>query len=158
MKKDMIKRLNALTLLIVFSLNTVVGLACSVGLDMGFNNSHHDKEASENNSHHHEADSKEHHHRELATDNHLAKTGHIAQNEKDNCCKNEVIKFAKVNKQTSRSIDVNVPVFVFVAIVPSYPSFDVIASGMHKPNKWYFVRCHHPPIDDIRIAIQSFQI
>jgi hypothetical protein len=169
MKKDRIKKLKALALLIVFSLNTVVGFACSVGLDMGFNNGHHHKEASKNN-HHHEAelkslhqhshtDSKGHHHEQLVADHHCLKTSrHTPKNEKDNCCKDEVIKFAKADKQTTRSIEPHVPAFILAVIVPSYPSFEIIASGIHKPNKWYFVQCHHPPIDDIRIAIQSFQI
>lgn len=170
MKKNIIERLNALTLLIVFSLNTMVGFACSVGPDMGFNRSHHQGIESKKHSHHHEGelnadhhhahgDSKGLNHAELGADQHSTKTHkQIPTKDKDKCCKDEVIKFAKVDKQTSRSIVVIVPFFVFAAVIPTYHSFDVIASGIHKPDKWHFVRCHHPPISDIRIAIQSFQI
>lgn len=170
MKKDIIKRLNALVLLIVFSLNTVVGFACSVGLNMGFNKSHHQENESKRTGHHHEGELKNHHQHVhgdskghlqhgVDKDHYSAKTDqHFPKNEKDNCCKDEVIKFAKVDKQTVQSIDVHLPFFVFAAVIPSYPSFEAIATSIHKPNKWYLVRCHHPPIADIRIAIQSFQI
>ena len=41
MKKNSSIQLKAAFLLIVFALNTVLGFACSMGLDMGYNKSHH---------------------------------------------------------------------------------------------------------------------
>ena len=34
-------QLKAALLLLVFGLNTIIGFACAVGVDMGFNTSHH---------------------------------------------------------------------------------------------------------------------
>ena len=45
MKKFTSIQIKALLLLIVFAINTVVGFACSVGVDMGFNTKHHNDEA-----------------------------------------------------------------------------------------------------------------
>ena len=40
--------------MIVFSLNTIIGFACAVGIDMGFNSTdHHDEEATETSVHIH---------------------------------------------------------------------------------------------------------
>ena len=72
MKRNKSIQLKAAFLLIVFSLNTVIGFACAVGLDMGFNSHHHCQEnaiKTEGNHHHDEADV--HHHQ--------------PNNEKDNC-------------------------------------------------------------------------
>jgi len=49
-------------LLIAFSLNTVIGFACAVGLDMGFNSHHHKESAIEVSENHHQ--NKSHHHGE----------------------------------------------------------------------------------------------
>ena len=64
MQKDISIKLKATLLLIVFSMNTVVGFACAMGVDMGYNNSHHEAEATEVAVHVH-ADGKKHHHDSL---------------------------------------------------------------------------------------------
>ena len=54
-------KIKATLLITVFSLNTVMGFACSMGIDMGYNKSHHSEEATEVSVHFHD-DAKKHHH------------------------------------------------------------------------------------------------
>ena len=134
----------------VFALNTVVGFACSVGINMGFNTRHHHKEAITANTahHHHDAD---HHHDEAEKDHH-------SKDDNDNCCKDKVLKFAQVDKTLPQSSGTVInPVFV-TAFVASFFDIDISCASKAIPNVKYFVRSYHPPIPDIRIAIQSFQI
>ncbi|HEY5631199.1 MAG TPA: hypothetical protein VIR31_03660, partial [Nitrososphaeraceae archaeon] len=42
MTRQVKNKIRALALLTVFSLNTVAGFACSVGVDMGYNAHHHE--------------------------------------------------------------------------------------------------------------------
>ncbi len=136
-------------LLIAFSLNTVVGFACAVGLDMGFNSHHHEEneiEASGNHRHdksHHPGEVVVHHHR--------------AGNDKDNCCNGGVMKFQKLDKALSSSINTINPVFSN-AFVTAFLNIGILSSSTEISGTKYFVLSHHPPIPDIRIAIQSFQI
>src|SRR5689334_8615019 len=44
MKSGLKNSIRAALLLVVFSLNTVIGFACSIGIDMGFNSTHHSSE------------------------------------------------------------------------------------------------------------------
>ncbi len=157
MKRSPSIQLKAVFLLIVFSLNTVVGFACSVGLDMGYNNSHHQEEKTvlahrEVPAHQH---TKAHSHDEQ---NSLSNDHHSSKKTKDNCCTDEAAKFAKFNKLTPQSIDFSIHPVFFTAFLSSFYHFDVFASNSNIPNNKFFVRTHHPPISDIRVAIQSFQI
>ncbi|RKD15128.1 hypothetical protein BCY91_06295 [Pelobium manganitolerans] len=152
MKKSHLIQIKAVFLLIVFSLNTVVGFACSVGVDMGFNGSHHKQEATPAHSDSHQH-AKPHHEHKEATDAH-----HSSDDEKNNCCKDEVAKLVKVDKLTPKSFDFGIyPVFV-AAFISTFYQFNIVPSDLHTPDNKFFVRSHHPPIPDIRVAIQSFQI
>jgi hypothetical protein len=142
-------QIKAAILLIVFSLNTVIGFACAVGLDMGFNSHHHDESAIEaTENHHHD---KSHQHDEAEVDH------HNANNHKDNCCNDEVMKFQQVDKAIASSVTLISPVF-FTSFLASYYNIDILSSNNRISDIKNFVRSHHPPIPDIRIAIQSFQI
>ena len=67
MKRNISIQLKAALLLIVFSLNTVIGFACAMGVDMGFNTHHHDEEEATETTVHVHADGKKHqHHNEAA--------------------------------------------------------------------------------------------
>lgn len=135
-------------LLIVFSLNTVIGFACAVGMNMGFNSHHHEESAVEiPGIHHHD---KSRHHDDADVHHHKA-------NEKDNCCNDEVMKFQKVDKALASSITLYSPVF-FTSFLASYYNIDILSSNNRISEIKHFVRSHHPPIPDIRIAIQSFLI
>ena len=147
MKRSPSIQLKAAFLLIVFSLNTVVGFACSVGLEMGFNSSHHQEEKAaithkHDNSHQHDDAVVDHHQSEKT---------------KDNCCKEEVIKFAKVDKVAPKSLDFSFPPVFFATFLSSFYHLDASLS-YQQPNSKYFVRSYHPTIPKIRIAIQSFLI
>lgn len=142
-------QLKAALLLIVFSLNTVIGFACAVGLDMGFNSHHHEESATakdvvhhyDKSSHHDEADV--HHHK--------------INNDKDNCCNDGVMKFQQVDKALASSVNLVSPVF-YTSFLASFYHIDILSSNNRISDIKYFVRSCHPPIPDIRIAIQSFQI
>jgi hypothetical protein len=142
-------QLKAAFLLIAFSLNTVIGFACAVGLDMGFNSHHHQENAIEtegiphhDKSNHHD-DADVHHHQ--------------TNNDKDNCCNDGAMKFQKVDKALSSSVTLINPVF-FTSFLASFYNIHILSSSNKTAEIKYFVRSHHPPIPDIRIAIQSFQI
>src|SRR6185312_15016131 len=103
MKKSKSIQIKAAILLIVFSLNTVIGFACAVGLNMGFNSHHHEESAikvSENRHH-----DKSHHHDEADIHHHQT------NNNKDNCCNDGVMKFQQVDKNISTSINLINPLF-----------------------------------------------
>ena len=153
MKKVKYKSFISAFLLIVFSLNTVVGFACAIGIDMGFNSSHHGemKELSDND--HHE-DEQNHH--ELSTHHNHSIGHHHESNKEDNCCNHHVINLSQLDKAIPQSFKLTsqfstafIP--IYFKLSPSYTSSYIISTK-------YFVRSHHPPIPDIRIAIQSFQI
>ena len=164
-------QLKAAFLLIVFALNTVVGFACAVGVDMGFNHNHHQDEATEAAIHIH-ADGKKHihqenretaahrHHAHNASSHHHDKADlhHPLNDGKDNCCNDKVIKLAQDDKALSPSLHIAIHPVFFTAFVSSFCNIDVSANSQVTKHSKYFVRSHHPPIPDIRIAIQSFQI
>ena len=135
-------------MLLIFSLNMFIGFACAVGVDMGFNKHHHDEEKAV--SIHTHVNSKKHHHED-------AEHKHKDSDKKDDCCNDKVLKIFQTDKAVPQFAKILSPIFntdfvpVYYSIIVSYPS------QVSTSNK-YFVRGHHPPIHDIRIAIQSFQI
>ncbi len=149
MKRNKSTQFKAVFLLMAFSLNSVVGFACAAGLDMGFNSNHHEEsgmEVSEN--HHHE---KSHHHNGTHTNSHQTNS------HKDNCCNNGVVKFQQIDKNIETSFSLIGPSF-FTSFPASFYNIDILSSGNKSSGIYYLVRKHRPPIPDIRIAIQSFQI
>ncbi|NRF40105.1 HYC_CC_PP family protein [Pedobacter foliorum] len=150
MKRNRSIPLKAVFLLVVFLLNTVVGFACTVGLEE--NHDHHLHNASVANPHKHNHEEAEHHHDGLAADHHSAKK------DKENCCKDEVAKLLKEDKLAAAKSAVNLQPMVFITVPVSFYQFDTLALLRSAPSIRYFVRSYHPPIGDIRISIQSFQI
>ena len=150
MKRKNSLQLKAGFLLIALSLNTVIGFACAVGLDMGFNTHHCNcHETIIPITSHHQDTSQ--HSSEANNDHHKSKDG------KDNCCNDQVIKFSQLDKAVPQSSNVINPIFLTV-FVSTWYGIDVLnVSNVHTSIK-YFVRSYHPPIADIRIAIKSFQI
>ena len=150
MKRNRSIQIKAAFLLIVFSMNTVIGFACAMGLDMGFNHKHHhdgDETTIQKTSH-----DKSCHHDEADNDHHKSK------DDKDNCCNDSVMKFAQVDKLLAQSSNFAVNPVFFTAFVSSYYNIGALLTSQVTKSIKYFVRSHHPPITDIRIAIQSFQI
>jgi hypothetical protein len=157
MKKIKSIQLKSAFLLTVFSLNTIIGFACAVGLDMGFNSHHHEQEVAETSVRVH-SDGKQHQHHNEVKDHHDETVNdHHPTNDKDNCCNDEVMKFQQVDKAIASSVTLLSPVF-FTSFLASFYNIDILSSKNRTSDIKYFVRSHHPPIPDIRIAIQSFQI
>ncbi|RYZ29638.1 MAG: hypothetical protein EOO10_05620 [Chitinophagaceae bacterium] len=148
-------------LTILFLSNTVVGFACTIGADMLFNRDHHHEHSASTTIkvHRHPKGTKPHSH---SNKNAESSTAHSHKKEqeskKDNCCKDEVAKFVAVDKQISKTISIKAPQMFADIFHPVFILADVEMASGHTPDKSYFVRCHHPPIPDIRIAVQSFQI
>ena len=142
MKRNISVQLKAAFLLIVFSLNMIVGFACALGIDMWFNTSHHEATeiTAQGFQNHHEADNQ-----------HKSKKG------KDNCCNDHVIKFAQVDKSFPHGF-AGLSAIFFSTLISSFYNIDVLHTSKASSNIKYFVRGYHPPIQDIRIAIQSFQV
>lgn len=153
MKHNISIQLKAAILLIVFGFNTMVGFACAVGVDMGFNTTHHhDEEAIEVHVH---TNGEKHEHPNAATHHHDEKSNE--QKEKGGCCNDKVIKIYQTDKSVPQANSLISPVF-FTAFVSTYFTTDIVCYSQISGNTRYFVRSYHPPIPDIRIAIQSFQI
>jgi len=148
----------------VFALNTVVGFSCSVGLDMGFNSKHHHSdEATEavvhvhkDGKHVHE-DNKEAHSHDRSHSHEEASNHYKSGGDKDDCCNNKVNSFQQLDKSVPPTVNIIHPVF-FLAFVSTYYNIDILPHTDIIKDIKPFVRSHHPPIPDIRIAIQSFQI
>jgi len=156
MKSNISIQIKAAFLLLVFGLNTVIGFACAVGVDMGFNTAHHDlKEITEIKVHVH-ADGEKHKHRNKAANHHQLDDNKNSK-EKGGCCNDAVIKFSQTDKSVPQAGALLHPV-IFNAVITSFFIPDIIYSLQAKETEKYFVRGHHPPIPDIRVAIQSFQI
>lgn len=150
MKANRSIQLKAGLLLLVFGLNTVVGFACAMGLDMSFNSTHqHGEEATAVHVH---ADDKKHHHDKPAHDH-----DDKQKDEKDGCCNDSVVKFSQTEKATPQSSISVSPVF-FTSFIATYYAIDILYPSQVTGSIKYFARNYHPPIPDIRIAIQSFQI
>jgi len=168
---DILKRatsiqLKAALLLVVCALNTVVGFACSVGVDMGFNSEHHHEDKAteavvhvhkDGNRHVHHQGRKENHKHDKSHNHDQANNHHKSGSDKANCCNDKVRSFDQLDKSVPASQSLVHPVF-FTAFLASYYNFNIIPHTDVVKNIKQFVRSYHPPIPDIRLAIQSFQI
>lgn len=153
-------RYKAIILTIIFLSNTIVGFACSIGADMGFNKDHHaDQPAGKTKPHHHPPGTKphshKHEHKEAKASSHHE---HGEKEAKDNCCKDVVAKFVDLDKRINSKVALKFPPFSSDLQLITCLRSEFSANGFHVVVKKYFVRYHHPPIRDIRVAIQSFQI
>lgn len=147
MKSNIPIQLKAMFLVIVFGFNTVVGFACAIGIDMNFNSSHHHEEAPKIHVH---VNGKAQLHGKK-------KHSHSHQNGKDDCCNDKVLKISQADKAVPQSAKLLSPAF-FTAMVSVYYHINIFYPSQVNTFTKYFVRGHHPPIADIRIAIRSFQI
>lgn len=184
MKRNRSIQIKAAILMIVFSLNTIIGFACAIGLKEALVSAHHDAKETKAVVHVHadgkkhihyekeetkpvvhvHADGKKHVHQEKAkqAQDRSNKSADLAnkknsQDDKNKCCTTKVAEFEQLDKVVRQSLTIVQPVF-FTGFIASYcdikiyPTSDIVRDI--KP----FVRSYHPPISDIRIAIQSFQI
>lgn len=149
-------RIKAIFLLVIFSLNSIMGFACSIGLNLGYNQHHHAKEqapshaianeyASENSDHCGAVEPGD------ATDDNSSPA------KQHDCCKDEVLKFTLLDKSVSSSIKIDAPTQFASDVAAMY--FLSVWCSQHISTIHYYVQSDHPPISkDIRIAVQSFQI
>ena len=149
MKQKRYIQFKAAFLLIIFSLNMIIGFACAVGVDMGFNSHHHQEEETAVAIHVH-ANGKKHHHEKAAHK-------HSDDNKKDDCCSDKALKIFQADKAVPQFAKLLSPTFA-TAFIPVYYATNISYPSQVITSNKYYVRGHHPPIPDIRIAIQSFQI
>ena len=136
-------------------MNTVIGLACAMGVDMGFNKHHHEEEEAIETTTHHHADGKIHqHHDEAAKQNHHDSK---EDSEKEGCCNDDVMKFQSLDKSLTQNANAFINAPVFVAMLSSFLGIDILRQPQVSHQK-YTARFFHPPPPDIRILVQSFQI
>jgi len=144
MKRNIPTQLKAAFLLIIFYLNMIIAFGCNLGICMCCKPGYQVKAAMMANR-----SSCHLHHNKSAEP--LKSKGCT-----DNCCNENAIKFLSVDKSFPQCLSVP-NVVSFTILISYFDKPDIIGSGS-SANTRYFVRGHHPPIPDIRIAIQSFQI
>ena len=144
-------------MLTVFALNTVVAFACSVGLKMGYNKHHHQQNIEGPVNLH----VQKHDHN---TTSHKQNGGVIKDDQKENtpakddCCNKNATQIQRVDKYLSQSSKIEISIPITLLAYRSIYIFRHIQFADFSNDLYYFVRSDHPPIKDIRIAIQSFQI
>jgi len=147
MRSKITIRIKALCLLVVFSMNSLLGFACSIGVDLGYNTNHHkqDTNALKNEAAHDCG---------IMEDETTTNTSPVNTHD---CCKDEVLKFNLSDKSPASTIKID---------APAHPAFNLVAFYIVQsftiedvPSNHYYVRSDHPPISrDIKILLQSFQI
>ncbi|MCK9403993.1 MAG: hypothetical protein M0Q26_11395 [Chitinophagaceae bacterium] len=139
-------------LLVVFTLNIMVGFACSMGVDMGFNASHHRGDAARASVHIHK-DGKRHEHKPGTVKKHNSADKETASNKGD-CCKEKVVQLQTSDKVLNAvQATLQAPVFNLSSFLKR--SFINTVKGVMQK----YIACQfHPPPCDIRIQIRSFQI
>lgn len=145
-------------LMMIFSMNSIMGFACSTGLNLGYNSHHHAKTqepshttvseelyASGNTDHCGSAEPA------------IVPGDDASSNNSNDCCRDGVLKFTLLDKNVSSSIKIDAPAQFAIDIAAMY--FLAAWNAQHVSTAHYYVQSDHPPIStDIRIAIQSFQI
>ncbi len=154
MQRNLSIQLKAALLLLVFSLNTIIGFACAVGMDMGFNTPHHHiEEATEI---HEQAGGVKYNHNQSA-EKHQHEENKSEKKEKGGCCNDDVQKFQILDKALNQNVKTIIDEPVFTAIISTFLGIDIFNPAKAYPSR-YLARYFYPPPPDIRIAIQSFQI
>lgn len=168
------KKIKAAVLLLVFSFNTLVGFACSVGFNFKENSKHHEKSGSHshdkphqhstgtNHSHDH-GDITGHHGYDEGTippHDHTNTNIHETPGDENNCCSDEVIKLSLLDKAITKTNQNLLP-------LPAEVAFTLSAFILATYNNGEaFVKLKPPLLrswplanhTDLRIVIQSFQI
>ena len=154
MKSNLSIQIKAAILLLVFAMNTLIGFACAVGVDMGFNMPHHQDEEITKVHVHSDGTNHDHHKK---PDQHQHKESKAESKENKGCCNDEAQKLQSLDKVLNQHAKTLIDTPVFVAIISTFLYIDIFNSVKAYPSK-YITRHFHPPPSDIRIIIQSFQI
>lgn len=145
-------------LLTVFALNTVVAFACSIGVDMGFNRSHHGN-ANTKAGHSHKEKHSHGGHSRNADHKHLeapASSHEHQSSKKDNCCNKTAIELQKFDKSSSHSPNPVVKIPVLLPLLFVFAGIELQAELNPVLNKTLIPQYYPPP--DRRVLFQSFQI
>ena len=154
MRQNLSIQIKAALLLIVFSMNTVIGFTCAIGVDMGFNKLHHDERETGETSVYVHTDGKKHqHHEQTVMHQHDSKS----DSEKGGCCSDDVIKFQQLDKSLAQNANIAGSAPAFVAILSCFFYIDIL-HHLHVSNQKQISQFFHPPPPDIRILNQRFQI
>ena len=149
----------ALFLLTVFSLNTVVGFACSqIGL---FHSSHHHPKEAKTHNHSEKVDNHSHGHKH----DHNHGSGHHHQGKdnpdtkKDDCCSGKTVSFEKLEKLVSSKVDSPITPSFITLFFTSFTSAWTLLQSEEVLKIPYNLRWRPlETIPDLRTVIQSFQI
>lgn len=155
MKRKITIQLKALLLLLVFAFNTAVGFACAIGLDMGFNTAHHHDEVTTEIHVHTNGEKHEHHKKSGGHQHHEGNTSE--KKEKGGCCNDEIQKFQSLDKNLNQNAKFAIDVPMIVSTNSAFTASNIYNLSKAFPPK-YKARLYYPPPEDIRIAIQRFQI
>lgn len=140
--------IKAFLLITVFGLNTVVSSACS--LSKAFHQAHHHRsEAAQNHEH---ADGTNHDHKHNASHHHKTQKN-------DDCCSKTSVKFNKLDKSTTQTLELpstQMPVVLLTDIY--YNTLSLLSRNANQSLMSYFRWRLPSTIQDLRIVIQSFQI
>ncbi|WP_316822992.1 hypothetical protein [Pedobacter gandavensis] len=138
----------AIFLLVIFLLNTVVGFGCALGMEVDFHDPHHSYKVDNHSDKDHE------HHHAIGKSTQISGQ-HVSQ--EDLCCKSLVNDLIIQSKQIPESIKFQAPVPIISLPDFSHSLLAPLAS-VKLAQSVYADHRERPPNQDIRIAIQSFQI
>jgi hypothetical protein len=166
MKSNRTIKIKALFLLTTFSLNTVVGFACSLGVDMGFNTRHHSHQEGEKhehgNSHQHKGN-KSHSYQDGKVSHHHTDSGNntasFSSQSEENCCTDFVVGFQNTDKQIAEKSSIpQKEIITLLYLVFALPSAELLNANNFAEHSRIPPReiDYSPP--DIRVFIQSFLI
>jgi hypothetical protein len=152
MSHSLTYRIKCFILLLIFSVSSLAGFACSIGVNMGYNKGHHQhgKEPVKASTDHHH-----HHHDEKPPENESKKQRHDGGLD---CCAS-ISGLNLADKSVVNSISLPSPVF-FIAFISPFVLPEVDAPSLLDNASSYWLGrswdVHHHT--NLRIVIQSFQI
>ena len=146
-------QIKAAFLAIVFGFNIVVGFACSLGINMGFN-SHQHSEACTVTVKNYDSE-----YGEQASSAPVSQyqCKHKSDREKDMCVDKKVVKLSRKDKTVPESATEFCNIFL-PSFVASFYQYALVHSTQVFPPDKYYPQDYHPSTGDLRISIQSFLI
>ena len=157
MKKLYAIQIKAAFLLFIFSLNMVVGFACSLGIDMVFNAPHHvevESKTTHTHTHQHGSNTNKDHHG--AHKSHDQKINNSKKEEKKGCCNDEVQKVQQLDKNINTTAK-STTIFYTVLLPLSFFQTYIVNIFKTNPSK-IRERFFYPPPPNILVEFQRFQI
>lgn len=127
-------RFKVLILLVLLAFQTLAGFACAMEHIPALH------AAKDKTTIHHQHSAGQHH------------------NTKNDCCKEASAHLVKADELSSNPLTVPLMPQVLLLLPPVPGTIAFLDTGAIAPRHYYTFRNHHPPIQDIRIAIQRFQI